>query len=373
MLFAAAIQPALLKAAVMCPTTVVMAYADDITIVGDPAEAIRGVEVIIEGLKKSYLASLHAANTLLRHTAMAADNPLHQPADPQRGATAAPEKPPAPQRKERAPPATDEVAQQTAEQERRAAEMDTDPSRVPLPRSQTPYPPLEEPTAGAYGSPEQQQMQRGHEEEERPIGEEEAPAHMAQLEEGTHALERRGAAASGAGSGTARTFGACTCGGAGGGAGATETATWPGPSVVADTTGCDAMTPAGAAATIGASRTGASGGAGSAAAVSAAEFTGIGGATAGAESAGGSRAAYASHDTRPGTRGARHPAAKGAGFGAGGTGGFITALPEADTGGDFPLAVDAAAAGFGDGHNSPAITIARREEIRSRTSGRGES
>ncbi|CAI5518381.1 unnamed protein product [Closterium sp. Naga37s-1] len=89
------------------------------------------------------------------------------------------------------------------------------------------------------------------------------------------------------------------------------------------------------------------------------------GSATGADKAG-RRDVGASHDMRSGVGVAKTPATDGAGFGAGGTSGFIAALPEADTGGDLPLAADAAAAGFGDGHGSPAITIARREETRSR-------
>ncbi|CAI5537260.1 unnamed protein product [Closterium sp. Naga37s-1] len=113
-----------------------------------------------------------------------------------------------------------------------------------------------------------------------------------------------------------------------------------GPPVVADTASSAKSPPraAGAAAITGAARTGATGG-----------------------------------TTTAAVRLAERTATEGAGFGAGGTGGFIAALPEADTGGDFPLAVDVEAACFGNGHDLPATTIARREETRSRTSGRAES
>ncbi|CAI5980243.1 unnamed protein product [Closterium sp. NIES-65] len=52
MLFAAAIQPTMLSAAARCPNTMVLAYADDITIIGEPAEAIKGVQIITEELRK---------------------------------------------------------------------------------------------------------------------------------------------------------------------------------------------------------------------------------------------------------------------------------------------------------------------------------
>ncbi|CAI7821417.1 unnamed protein product, partial [Closterium sp. NIES-53] len=110
-----------------------------------------------------------------------------QPADPQIGAIAALETPPAPWLKEMAPPAAVPAPLQQEEQEPQAVEMDTVPLSVVLSRSQTPYPPRDEPTAGAYGSHEKQQMQREQEEEERLTGEEEVQAHRSQPEEGTHA------------------------------------------------------------------------------------------------------------------------------------------------------------------------------------------
>ncbi|CAI7771602.1 unnamed protein product [Closterium sp. NIES-54] len=119
------------------------------------------------------------------------------PADPQRGAIAAPVTPSALRLTEGAPLVTVRAPMRPEEKEQQAVERDTAPSPVLQPRSQTPYPPQEEPTAGASGSHEQRQMQRELGEGERLTVEGEVQAHRAQMEDGTHALEHRAASCSG--------------------------------------------------------------------------------------------------------------------------------------------------------------------------------
>ncbi|CAI7810473.1 unnamed protein product [Closterium sp. NIES-53] len=114
-----------------------------------------------------------------------------QPADPQRGTTAAPGTLPALRLTDGAPPVTVLALIQPEEQEQQAVERDTAASPVPQPRSQTPCPPQEEPTAGAPGSHEQRQMQRELGEGEWLTVEGTVQAHRAQTEDGTHVQERR--------------------------------------------------------------------------------------------------------------------------------------------------------------------------------------